>query len=44
MQTEPDQAAAELLLASESERLGYAVADPMRGGQFFERLVEDCLA
>ncbi len=32
------------LLATESERLGCAVADPMRGGAAFERLVEDCLA
>jgi hypothetical protein len=32
------------LLASESDRLGYAVADPMRGGAAFDRLVEDCLA
>lgn len=39
-----DKAAADRLLASESERLGYAVADPMRGGASFERLVEDCLA
>lgn len=39
-----DPAAAERLLASESERLGCAVADPVRGGQAFERLVMDCLA
>jgi uncharacterized NAD-dependent epimerase/dehydratase family protein len=39
-----DEAAALRLLASESDRLGYAVADPMRGGAAFERLVEDCLA
>ncbi len=39
-----DEAAALHLLASESDRLGYAVADPMRGGAAFERLVEDCLA
>ena len=32
------------LLASESERLGRAVADPMRGGAAFERLVAACLA
>ena len=32
------------LLATESERLDCAVADPMRGGAAFERLVEDCLA
>ena len=35
---------AEALLASESARLGLAVADPIRGGGAFERLVEDCLA
>jgi uncharacterized NAD-dependent epimerase/dehydratase family protein len=39
-----DQAGALRLLAAESERLGCAVADPMRGGAAFERLVEDCLA
>lgn len=32
------------LLAAESERLGCAVADPLRGGAAFERLVGDCLA
>jgi len=32
------------LLASESKRLGLAVADPMRGGAEFERLVDACLA
>jgi uncharacterized NAD-dependent epimerase/dehydratase family protein len=31
------------LLASESRRLGVAVADPVRGGEAFERLVETCL-
>lgn len=36
--------AAERLLASESERLGWPVADPMRGGAAFERLVDSCLA
>lgn len=36
--------AADRLLASESERLGLPVADPMRGGAAFERLVESCLA
>src|SRR6202142_3014526 len=36
-------AAAELL-DRESERLGCAVADPMRGGAHFERLVDACLA
>lgn len=39
-----DASGAERLLASESDRLGYAVADPVRGGQAFERLVTDCLA
>jgi uncharacterized NAD-dependent epimerase/dehydratase family protein len=39
-----DEADALRLLATESERLGCAVADPMRGGAAFERLVEDCLA
>jgi len=32
------------LLASESARLGLPVADPMRGGKEFERLVDACLA
>ena len=35
---------AERLLASESARLGCPVADPMRGGPAFERLVAECLA
>jgi uncharacterized NAD-dependent epimerase/dehydratase family protein len=39
-----DAGAAARLLAAESERLGCAVADPIRGGAAFERLVEDCLA
>jgi uncharacterized NAD-dependent epimerase/dehydratase family protein len=39
-----DEADALRLLAAESERLGCAVADPMRAGEAFERLVEDCLA
>jgi uncharacterized NAD-dependent epimerase/dehydratase family protein len=34
---------AERLLAKESERLRLAVADPMRGGAAFERLVEACI-
>jgi uncharacterized NAD-dependent epimerase/dehydratase family protein len=34
---------AERLLADESERLGFAVADPMLGGAAFDRLVEECL-
>ena len=38
-----DAEAAQRLLARESERLGVAVADPVRGGAAFERLVEDCL-
>ena len=39
-----DEADAMRLIASESQRLGCAVADPMRGGVAFERLVDDCLA
>lgn len=39
-----DDAAAQRVLASESERLGLPVADPMRGGDAFERLVDSCLA
>ena len=39
-----DEAAARELLASESARLGLPVADPMRGGAEFERLVDACLA
>ena len=35
---------AERVLASESDRLGCAVADPMRGSKAFERLVAECLA
>jgi uncharacterized NAD-dependent epimerase/dehydratase family protein len=38
---EPAQAAS--LLASESLRLGMPVADPVRGGESFERLVQACL-
>jgi uncharacterized NAD-dependent epimerase/dehydratase family protein len=34
---------AERLLADESERLGFVVADPMLGGAAFDRLVEECL-
>ena len=34
---------AEALMARESERLGLPVADPMRGGIAFERLVDSCL-
>ncbi|HEX3122837.1 MAG TPA: DUF1611 domain-containing protein, partial [Rhodanobacteraceae bacterium] len=36
--------AARALFASESARLGLPVADPMRGGEEFERLVDACLA
>ncbi|MET0807425.1 MAG: NAD-dependent epimerase/dehydratase family protein, partial [Pseudoxanthomonas sp.] len=39
-----DEATALRLLASESDRLGLAVADPVRGGAAFERLVDACLA
>jgi uncharacterized NAD-dependent epimerase/dehydratase family protein len=39
-----DEPTALRLLASESDRLGCAVADPLRGGAAFDRLVEDCLA
>lgn len=35
---------AERLLENETERLKMPVADPMRGGASFERLVEACLA
>ncbi len=38
----PDEAAR--VIAAEGERLGCAVADPMRGGAALERLVEACLA
>lgn len=38
------QADAEQLIAAESARLGCAVADPMRGGDAFDRLVEACLS
>ena len=31
-------------MQKESERLGLAVADPMRGGTMFDRLVSACLA
>jgi uncharacterized NAD-dependent epimerase/dehydratase family protein len=36
--------AAEEMLASESERLGIPVADPLRGGPAFDRLVDACLS
>ncbi len=32
------------LIAAESDRLGRAVADPMRGGAAFDRLVDACLS
>jgi len=32
------------IIASESARLGLPVADPMRGGDEFERLIDSCLA
>jgi D-glutamate N-acetyltransferase len=38
-----DEGAASRLFAHESERLGLPVADPMRGGAEFERLVDACL-
>lgn len=37
-------AEAEALMSSVSRELGLPVADPMRGGAAFERLVESCLA
>ncbi len=39
-----DDAAAQRLLASESDRLGLPVADPIRRGAAFSRLVDACLA
>ncbi len=39
-----DGAAAQRLIVAESERLGLPVADPMRGGAAFDRLVDACLA
>ncbi|WP_245622558.1 DUF1611 domain-containing protein [Pseudoxanthomonas dokdonensis] len=38
-----DPASAAALLDSESQRLGCAVADPMRGGPAFEQLLRQCL-
>lgn len=35
---------ADRLMASESDRLGLAVADPIRGGAAFDQLVDACLA
>jgi uncharacterized NAD-dependent epimerase/dehydratase family protein len=37
------EAEARELMAAESKRLGLPVADPMRGGAEFERLVDNCL-
>ena len=37
-----DDDAAQRLLASESDRLGLPVADPVRGGPDFERLLDHC--
>lgn len=39
-----DEAAAQRVIAAESQRLGLPVADPMRGGAAFERLLDSCLA
>jgi uncharacterized NAD-dependent epimerase/dehydratase family protein len=39
-----DPAAAHDLLAEQSARHGLPVADPMRGGAAFERLIDSCLA
>jgi uncharacterized NAD-dependent epimerase/dehydratase family protein len=39
-----DAGAARELLARERERLGLPVADPIRRGPEFERLVDSCLA
>ena len=39
-----DAAAAHALIATHAARLGIAVADPIRGGSDFERLVDACLA
>jgi len=38
------ESAARRLIAEESTRLGRPVADPMRGGEAFDRLVDACLA
>lgn len=37
------EAEANVLMVSESARLGLPVADPLRGGQAFERLIDHCL-
>jgi uncharacterized NAD-dependent epimerase/dehydratase family protein len=39
-----EEGEARALMARESERLGLPVADPVRGGPEFERLVDSCLA
>jgi len=39
-----DAEAAAALMKAESERLGLPVADPIRGGEMFDRLVDACLA
>ena len=39
-----DEAEATRLLAEEEERLGLPVADPIRGGDAFARLIDSCLA
>ncbi len=39
-----DEGEAQRLMALESDRLGLPVADPMRGGDAFARLVDACLA
>jgi uncharacterized NAD-dependent epimerase/dehydratase family protein len=38
------EAEAAVLIARDSERLGIPVADPIRGGAAFDRLIESCLA
>jgi len=39
-----DAGTADSLMAAETARLGLPVADPIRGGNAFERLVDNCLA
>jgi uncharacterized NAD-dependent epimerase/dehydratase family protein len=39
-----DEAAATALMQAESARLGYPVADPVRGGPAFDALIASCLA
>jgi uncharacterized NAD-dependent epimerase/dehydratase family protein len=38
------EAEADALMAAESQRLGLPVADPIRGGPAFDRLIDGCLA